>query len=62
MEGVRRGDAGSVSNHRGVIIDGYVRVSQVAGRSDESCISPTVPRERIVSWAQVNGARIGAMF
>jgi site-specific DNA recombinase len=39
-------------------LDAYIRVSKVAGRSGESFISPTVQRERIESWAQLNGATL----
>jgi DNA invertase Pin-like site-specific DNA recombinase len=36
----------------------YIRVSRVAGRSGESFISPTIQRERIEAWAQLNGAEV----
>jgi site-specific DNA recombinase len=39
-------------------LDAYIRVSKVAGRSGDSFISPTVQRERIESWAQLNGAEV----
>jgi site-specific DNA recombinase len=39
-------------------LDGYIRVSKVAGRDGESFISPTVQRERIEAWAQLHGAEI----
>jgi DNA invertase Pin-like site-specific DNA recombinase len=39
-------------------LDAYIRVSKVAGRSGESFISPTVQRERIEWWAQMNGASV----
>jgi site-specific DNA recombinase len=35
-----------------VRVDGYVRVSKVAGRSGPSFISPKVQREKIESWAR----------
>jgi site-specific DNA recombinase len=39
-------------------LDAYIRVSKVAGREGESFISPTVQRERIESWAKLNGAAL----
>jgi site-specific DNA recombinase len=39
-------------------LDAYIRVSKVAGRSGESFISPTVQRERIAAWAQLNGVEV----
>ncbi len=39
-------------------LDAYIRVSKVAGRSGESFISPTIQRERIEAWAQINGAEV----
>ena len=39
-------------------LDAYIRVSKVAGRSGESFISPTIQRERIEAWAQMNGAEV----
>jgi DNA invertase Pin-like site-specific DNA recombinase len=45
-----------------VIVDGYVRVSQVAGRSGERFISPKVQREQIEAWALLNGAAVGEIF
>lgn len=39
-------------------LDAYIRVSKVAGRSGDSFISPTVQRERIESWAQLNDAEV----
>jgi DNA invertase Pin-like site-specific DNA recombinase len=41
-----------------MILDGYVRVSQVRGRSGESFISPAVQQEQIEAWAASRGARI----
>lgn len=38
--------------------DGYIRVSQVAGRSGPSFISPDVQREQITAWAAGRGAEI----
>jgi site-specific DNA recombinase len=45
-----------------VLIDGYVRVSQVAGRGGETFISPAVQRGQIESWAELAGATIGEIF
>src|SRR3954454_19042471 len=42
-------------------IDGYVRVSQVRGRSGDSFISPALQRERIESWARLHGAEVVAV-
>lgn len=44
----------------GDVMDGYVRVSQVAGRSGERFQSPDQQRESIAAWAKANGVRIGA--
>jgi DNA invertase Pin-like site-specific DNA recombinase len=45
-----------------MIIDGYVRVSQVRGRSGESFLSPSTQREQIESWARQRGALIAEVF
>lgn len=45
-----------------MLVDGYVRVSTVRGRSGESFISPAVQREQIEAWAKLNGATIGEIF
>ena len=42
--------------------DGYLRVSQVAGRSGDSFISPDVQREQIERWAAANGVIVGEVF
>jgi site-specific DNA recombinase len=39
-------------------VDGYVRVSKVAGRSGPSFISPKVQREQIESWARFKGVEL----
>lgn len=39
-------------------MDGYVRVSQVRGRSGESFISPDVQREQIHAWAKLHKVEI----
>ena len=45
-----------------MILDGYIRVSQVAGRSGERFISPTVQRDQIERYAKAHGHRVGVMF
>ena len=45
-----------------MLIDGYIRVSQVKGRSGSSFISPSVQRERIEAWARLQGAVLGEVF
>jgi DNA invertase Pin-like site-specific DNA recombinase len=41
-------------------MDGYVRVSRVAGREGDSYISPSVQRESIEKWASYKGVTIAA--
>src|SRR5215218_4499381 len=41
---------------------GYVRVSQVRGRSGERFISPAVQRERIESWARALDHELVAVY
>jgi DNA invertase Pin-like site-specific DNA recombinase len=36
-------------------LDGYVRVSRVAGRGGDTFISPTVQRERLEAWCHAHG-------
>ena len=43
-------------------LDGYVRVSDVRGRSGPSFISPTLQRERIEAWCALYGARLLDVF
>lgn len=43
-------------------LDGYIRVSQVAGRSGESFISPKLQREQIEGWIKGSGAFVGEVF
>ena len=43
-------------------VDGYVRVSQVGGRSGESFISPLVQREQIEAWCIARGFALGEML
>ena len=45
-----------------MLVDGYIRVSQVSGRSGARFISPLVQREQIEGWAKLNGALIGEVF
>ena len=45
-----------------MIVDGYVRVSQVAGRSGERFLSPAVQLEQIEAWAGRNGVLVGEVF
>jgi DNA invertase Pin-like site-specific DNA recombinase len=39
-------------------MDGYVRVSRVAGREGESFISPEVQRQKIAGWAELHDVEI----
>ncbi len=39
-------------------MDGYVRVSRVAGREGESFISPEVQREKIEAWTKLKGVEL----
>lgn len=41
-------------------MDGYIRVSRVAGRAGDSFISPAVQREQIEGWAKLRGVTIAA--
>jgi site-specific DNA recombinase len=43
-------------------VDGYVRVSKVAGRHGERFISPAVQRELIEGWARTRGAQVLEIF
>jgi DNA invertase Pin-like site-specific DNA recombinase len=45
-----------------VLVDGYIRVSQVGGRSGASFISPSVQREQIIGWASLHGAVVDQVF
>lgn len=56
------GEGRPTSKTEGAVIDGYIRVSQVAGRSGESFISAAVKREQIAAWARLRGALIGEIF
>ena len=39
-------------------MDGYIRVSRVAGREGESFIAPDVQRQKIAGWAELHGVEI----
>jgi DNA invertase Pin-like site-specific DNA recombinase len=41
-----------------MIVDGYVRVSQVRGRGGASFIAPATQREQIQAWARLHGATL----
>ena len=43
-------------------VDGYVRVSKVAGRRGERFISPAAQRALIERWAKARGARVLEVF
>jgi hypothetical protein len=45
-----------------MIIDGYVRVSQVNDRAGERFISPLVQRDAIEGWVRLHGAVVGKVF
>src|SRR4051812_15575157 len=45
-----------------MIVDGYVRVSQVGDREGESFISPLVQRDQIEGWAKLHGAVVDEVF
>ena len=45
-----------------MVIDGYVRVSQLRGREGESFSSPMVQGEQIRAWATMRGAQVGRVF
>ncbi len=45
-----------------MLLDGYVRVSRVAGRKGDRFISPKVQRQQIATWAANNGAVVGEVF
>src|SRR3954467_9306477 len=44
-----------------MILDGYVRVSQVNGRSGASFMSPMLQREQIERWATAHGHLIAVV-
>jgi hypothetical protein len=41
-----------------MLVDGYVRVSRVAGRRGERFMSPKLQREQIAVWSRVHRASI----
>ena len=43
-------------------LDGYIRVSQVAGREGERFTSPDLQREQIELWARLHGVELGEIF
>ncbi len=45
-----------------MLLDGYIRVSEVRGREGESFISPSVQREEIERWARSHDAELGQVF
>jgi DNA invertase Pin-like site-specific DNA recombinase len=45
-----------------MIVDGYIRVSQVSGRSGESFISPSLQREQIERWVAGRGYALGEIL
>jgi DNA invertase Pin-like site-specific DNA recombinase len=44
-----------------MIVDGYVRVSQVRGRSGDSFMSPELQREQIERWAAAQGHHVAVV-
>jgi DNA invertase Pin-like site-specific DNA recombinase len=49
-----------VEDNPAVVMDGYIRVSRVAGRSGDSYISPSVQRDSIARWAEYKNVQIAA--
>jgi site-specific DNA recombinase len=45
-----------------MVLDGYVRVSQVRGRKGDRFISPAVQREQIEAWTSSHNAILGEVF
>jgi DNA invertase Pin-like site-specific DNA recombinase len=45
-----------------MLLDGYIRVSKVGGRSGPSFISPVVQREQIERWAAAHDVTLGRIF
>src|SRR5215217_1111371 len=45
-----------------MVIDGYVRVSQVGARSGERFISSSLQREQIEHWVMARGYVLGELF
>ena len=44
------------------MLDGYIRVSQVGGRSGEGFISPSVQRQQIIRYAEAHGLVLGEIY
>src|SRR5262245_12836598 len=40
------------------VVDGYIRVSRVAGREGESFIAPEVQRKKIAEWAKLHEVEV----
>jgi DNA invertase Pin-like site-specific DNA recombinase len=45
-----------------MVLDGYIRVSQVRGRKGDRFISPAVQREQIEAWTSSHNAVLGEVF
>jgi DNA invertase Pin-like site-specific DNA recombinase len=45
-----------------MLLDGYIRVSQVGVRHGERFISPEIQRDQILGWMSLNGALPGEIF
>jgi DNA invertase Pin-like site-specific DNA recombinase len=45
-----------------LVLDGYIRVSQVAGREGERFISPGLQREQISGWVRAHGATLANVY
>src|SRR3954449_298573 len=45
-----------------MVVDGYVRVSQVRGRKGPSFISPLEQRDQILSWARTHDVSVERVF
>src|SRR6266702_3040345 len=41
------------------MMDGYIRVSRVSGRTGESYISPKLQRDKITGWAKLHDVTLG---
>jgi DNA invertase Pin-like site-specific DNA recombinase len=47
---------------KAMVLDGYIRVSQIGGRAGASFISPKVQREQIEGWTGTHGTSLGMIF
>ena len=45
-----------------MLVDGYVRVSQVRGRSGPSFISPSEQADQIRDWTRLHNVQVAEMF